>query len=82
MPGDSKDIGSSGLEQGGPNLGNDYSRPISTDRNEQNTTTNVGAGTGTGNDNQADKESRLNLDTEGGDEGGSMPDPEELDTRI
>jgi hypothetical protein len=87
---DRRHIGSSGLEQGGANLGNDYSRPITTDRNEQNTTTNVGEGTGTGHDFLADKESKLNLDldendettdADEGDQGGSLPDPEELKTR-
>ena len=48
MPRDTNDIGSSGLEQGGANLGNDYSRPITTERNEQNTTTNVGSSSSEG----------------------------------
>ncbi len=36
-----KTIGSQGLEQGGANLGNDYSRPSG--HVEQNETTNVGS---------------------------------------
>jgi hypothetical protein len=40
MPRD-KTIGSQGLEQGGPNLGNDYTRPAG--HVEQNQTTNVGS---------------------------------------
>jgi len=36
-----KTIGAEGLEQGGANLGNDYSRPSS--HVEQNETTNVGS---------------------------------------
>jgi len=36
-----KTIGSQGLEQGGANLGNDYSRPST--HVEQNETTNVGS---------------------------------------
>ena len=36
-----KTIGSQGLEQGGPNLGNDYTRPGG--HIEQNETTNVGS---------------------------------------
>ncbi len=84
MPRDTSDIGSQGLEQGGANLGNDYSRPITTERHEQNTTTNVGKGTGAGNDYLANEGTKLNIDPESGDEGdqgGSMPDPEELSTR-
>jgi hypothetical protein len=74
MPRDTSDIGSHGLEQGGGNLGNDYSRPITTDRNEQNTTTNVGSGSteNTGNENATVP----GEDTDAGD--GSMPDPETL----
>lgn len=84
MPRDTSDIGSHGLEQGGANLGNDYSRPITSARHEQNTTTNVGDGTGTGHDHLANEESKLNLPEESGDEGdqgGSLPDPEDIKQR-
>lgn len=81
-------IGSHGLEQGGANLGNDYSRPIATDRNEQNTTTNIGNLPQDNNSNASDNGNIQNpdvdssiADDEDGDEGGSMPDPETLSTR-
>ncbi len=76
MPRDTTDIGSQGLEQGGANLGNDISRPVSTDENEQNTTTNVGSGSteNTGNENATTPGE--DQDTDAGD--GSMPDPETL----
>ncbi len=61
MPRDTSDIGSTGLEQGGGNLGNDYSRRITTDRNEQNTTTNVGSSASPGENN--DRSERM-LDRE------------------
>ncbi len=70
-------IGSQGLEQGGPNLGNDYSRPITTEKNEQNSTTNVGSSSSEGNEN-ANNDNEQNSDNEDGDESGSMPDPETL----
>jgi hypothetical protein len=78
-------IGSHGLEQGGANLGNDYSRPIATDRNEQNTTTNIGNlpqdrdSDDNGNIQNPDVDSSVG--TGDGDEGGSTPDPETLSTR-
>lgn len=80
MPRDTSDIGSHGLEQGGGNLGNDYSRPITSDRNEQNTTTNVGSGTNedAANENAANNANTAE-DTDAGD--GSMPDPETLSQR-
>jgi hypothetical protein len=79
MPRDTSDIGTHGLEQGGGNLGNDYSRPVTTERNEQNTTTNVGSHPTKGNQKQDSADNlRENMDTEDGDEGGSMPDPETL----
>ena len=43
-----KTIGAQGLEQGGANLGNDYSRP--THHVEQNETTNVGSEANTSDD--------------------------------
>ena len=43
-----KTIGAQGLEQGGANLGNDYSRP--TKHVEQNETTNVGPSANASND--------------------------------
>lgn len=75
MPRDTDDIGSHGLEQGGANLGNDISRPISTDRKEQNTTTNVGSGSteNTGNENATVPGDQ---DPSAGD--GSGPDPETI----
>ncbi|HEX8332083.1 MAG TPA: hypothetical protein VF622_05645 [Segetibacter sp.] len=77
MPRDTSDIGSHGLEQGGANLGNDITRRISTDRNEQNTTTNVGSGSteNAGNEN-ATSNANTAEDSDSGD--GSMPDPETL----
>ena len=69
MPRDTSDIGSHGLEQGGANLGNDYSRPVTTERNEQNTTPAVGSGS-------TENPGNEDADTEAGD--GSMPDPETL----
>jgi hypothetical protein len=80
MPRDTSDIGSHGLEQGGANLGNDISRPITTDRNEQNTTTNVGSGSteNAGNEN-AESNANTAEDSDAGD--GSMPDPETLGQR-
>lgn len=74
MPRDTSDIGSHGLEQGGGNLGNDYSRRVTTDRNEQNTTTNPGSHPSEGKTN----ERKGSFDTSAGDEGGSLPDPETL----
>jgi hypothetical protein len=78
-------IGSHGLEQGGANLGNDYSRPITTDRNEQNSTTNIGnlpQDTDDANINiQNPDTAKLAEDKEDGDEGGSTPDPETLSLR-
>jgi hypothetical protein len=78
-------IGSQGLEQGGANLGNDYSRPIASDRNEQNSTTNIGNLNQGDNSNAADngniQNPNVDSTTGDGDEGGSMPDPETLSTR-
>ena len=71
MPRNTSDIGSHGLEQGGANLGNDITRRISTDRNEQNTTTNVGS-----HPNQNPGNEDLDNADDAGD--GSMPDPETL----
>ena len=76
MPRDTSDIGSHGLEQGGGNLGNDYSRPVTTERNEQNTTTNVGSGSTENPGNENATIPTENEETEAGD--GSMPDPETL----
>ena len=67
MPRDTSDIGSSGLEQGGGNLGNDYSRRVTTDRNEQNTTTNVGSSGTSADENGPDRSERI-LDKEEDDE--------------
>ncbi len=69
MPVD-KTIGSQGLEQGGANLGNDYSRPSG--HTEQSETTNVGSH-GTANDDKKkntegaipDKVKTVEHDTEG-----------------
>lgn len=76
MPRDTSDIGSHGLEQGGSNLGNDITRRISTDRNEQNTTTNVGSGSTENPGNENATSPGEDQDTDSGD--GSMPDPETL----
>lgn len=78
MPRNTSDIGSHGLEQGGANLGNDYSRPITSNRNEQNTTTNVGSHPSKGNVKEDDEDNIQDPQTTEGDEGGSLPDPETL----
>jgi len=76
MPRDTSDIGSHGLEQGGGNLGNDHSRPITTERNEQNTTTNVGSGSTENPGNENPTVPGGDQDTSSGD--GSGPDPETM----
>ena len=78
MPRTTSDIGSSGLEQGGGNLGNDYSRPVTTDRNEQNTTTNVGSHPSEGSLSEEDNGNIQDREITEGDGSGSIPDPETL----
>ena len=75
-------IGSHGLEQGGANLGNDYSRSAARDRVSSDPLDNIN--NLVERDNAAD-DTDENLNTDStfveGDEGGSMPDPETLSTR-
>lgn len=73
-------IGSQGLEQGGANLGNDYSRSASRERLNVDPLSNVENLVDNDNAATADN-SDLNSTTTDGDEGGSMPDPETLSTR-
>jgi hypothetical protein len=80
MPRNTPDIGSQGLEQGGANLGNDISRSITNERNNQNTTTPaVGSGSTENPGNESATPGEEQVDEAKSD--GAGPDPETMKER-